>query len=309
MSARPAAVRVTAPATSANLGPGFDTLGLALDWCDTVEARAEFDGPGTQLHVEVEGAGADEVPRDERHLVVRAMRAAFDEAGGRPSSLWVGCHNVVPHSRGLGSSAAAIVAGVCAARELARRAHGTAGVLDDDDAVLALVARLEGHPDNVAACLLGGLTMAWLDDDGAARAARVDVHPEIVPVVAVPRDGVSTEAARGLLPATVPHADAARNAGRAALLVHAAENRPELLFDATDDRLHQAFREPAMPATIALVAALRDRGLPAVVSGAGPSVLVMGDAAAAVQVRARVPDWQVHTLPVRADGVRVDTLE
>lgn len=298
-----AAVRVTAPATSANLGPGFDALGLALEWCDDVEAVAAFDGAGHDLHVEVEGSGAGTVPLDERHLVVRAMRAAFAELGPQPSSLRVRCRNVVPHSRGLGSSAAAIVAGVVAARALA-------GVPDGEVRdVLDLATRLEGHPDNVAACLFGGLTIAWTDATATARSARVDVHPDIAPVVCVPPGEVSTEAARGLLPAAVSHHEAAVNAGRAALLTEAVARRPELLFEATEDRLHQSFREPAMPETIALVTSLRRQGLAAVVSGAGPSVLVLGAPAPLERVRSSAPGWDVRALDVRAEGVRVSSAD
>lgn len=280
-------VRVTVPATSANLGPGFDTLGLALQWHDVVEAELSPSG----LEVRVDGAGADEVPRDERHLVVRAMRATFEELGGQPPGLVVRCSNTVPHGRGLGSSAAAIVAGVLAARALA------GGDLDDE-AALALAARLEGHPDNVAPCLLGGLTIAWTSG-GAARAVKLDVHPDVQPVVCVPEGHLATEAARGLLPDAVPHGDAARTAGRAALLVEALTRRPDLLLDATEDALHQPYRAAAMPATMALVADLRARGLPAVVSGAGPSVLVL--AAGGQDVTVPEP-WQVRRSAVERTG-------
>lgn len=280
-------VRVTIPATSANLGPGFDTLGLALQWHDVVEAELRPSG----LEVTIDGAGAGDVPQDERHLVVRAMRATFEELGGQPPGLVVRCMNTVPHGRGLGSSAAAIVAGVLAARALA------GGGLDDE-AALALAARLEGHPDNVAPCLLGGLTIAWTSG-GAARAVKLEVHPDVQPVVCVPEGHLATEAARGLLPDVVPHGDAARTAGRAALLVEALTRRPDLLLDATEDALHQPYRAAAMPATMALVADLRARGLPAVVSGAGPSVLVLATGGQDVTV----PEpWHVRRSAVERRG-------
>jgi homoserine kinase len=268
-------VRVRVPATSANLGPGFDALGLALSLYDVVEARVVRSG----LHIDVSGEGAADIAdAEEAHLVVRAMRAAFDELGaGQPPGLALRCVNRIPHGRGLGSSAAAIVAGVLAARALAGAGTGP-------DAALPLANALEGHPDNVAPCLYGGLTIAWLAGEGAgprdavspavtARAVRLEPAAGITPVAIIAPDPVSTEMARGLLPARVPHADAARNAGRAALLVVALTARPEALLDATEDRLHQDYRAPAMPVTRELVGRLRAAGVPAVVSGAGPSVL------------------------------------
>ncbi len=261
-------VQVSVPATSANLGPGFDAFGLALDLRDELEAEVVADG----LAIEVHGEGADAVPRDESHLVVRAMRAAFAAMDAQPPGLRLTCRNVIPHSRGLGSSSAAIVAGIALARGLV--AGG--GLLMDDAQVVDLAADLEGHPDNVAPAFLGGFVISGRDDDGwyATNAA---VDPRVSAVVFVPPDPVSTEVARGLLPAQVPHADAAANAGRAALLVAALAGRPELLHRATRDLLHQDYREPAMPASLALVAALRGDGHPAVVSGAGPTVLVFTD--------------------------------
>lgn len=256
------AVRVRAPATSANLGPGFDALGLALGLYDEIEVRAIRGG----LSLDVVGEGADEVAdMAEKHLVVRAMRAAFDDLGSEQPGLALRCVNRIPHGRGLGSSAAAIVAGVLAARVLA-------GVGTGPDAALPLANEIEGHPDNVAPCLYGGLTVAWLADR-AARAIRLETLPSIRPVAIIAPAPVSTEVARDLLPAYVPHADAAGNAGRSALLVAALTARPDVLLEATEDWLHQNYRAPAMPGTHDLVRRLRAVGIPAVVSGAGPSVL------------------------------------
>lgn len=270
-SFRAAPVRVRVPATSANLGPGFDALGLALALYDDVVVQVTDSG----LEVDVAGEGADTVRRDKRNLVVASLHAAFDALGGRPRGLHVVCANRIPHSRGLGSSAAAIVAGITAARALV---VGGAERLDDE-AAFALAAKLEGHPDNVAACMQGGLTIAWTDSDGA-HATRLDVSPAIVPAVYVAGSTASTAKVRALLPESVPHVDAAASAGRAALLVTALTERPDLLLPATEDRLHQDYRAPAMPRTAALVAKLRAGGRPAVVSGAGPSVLLLGDASA-----------------------------
>jgi homoserine kinase len=291
-------VRVSVPATSANLGPGFDSLGLALSLRDELTAEVTAGG----LVVEVTGAGADDVPRDESHLVVRSMRAAFDLMGTQPPGLRLTCTNVVPHARGLGSSSAAIVAGVVLARGLV--AGGT--LLADDDALFRLAARLEGHPDNVAPALFGGFTISGRDDDGEFYAVGSPVDPRVEAVVFVPPTPVSTEVARGLLPAEVPHADAAADAGRTALLVAALAGRPEHLLRATRDYLHQDYRRPAMPDSLALVDALRADGVPAIVSGAGPTVLAFVDATAADDLLRRCPDgWSAHHLTVDPDGARV----
>jgi len=266
-----APVRVRVPATSANLGPGFDSLGLCLALYDDVVVRV-MDEPG--LSVDVAGMGAASVPRNARHLVVKSMRAAFKRLGGAPAGLEVVCANRIPHSRGLGSSAAAIVAGIIAARGLV--VGGNERI--DDEGVLALAAELEGHPDNVAACIFGGLTIAWTEGP-TSRAVTVPVDSSLAPVAFVPGSSSSTKAARKLLPESVSHADAVANASRSALLVEAIRSRPDVLLAATEDRLHQSYREPAMPRTAALVGELREAGIPAVVSGAGPTVLALTTAA------------------------------
>lgn len=316
MRLRAAHVRVRVPATSANLGPGFDALGLALGLHDELDVRALAT---SGVRVEVEGEGAGEVPDDETHLVVRALRAALDHVGAPQTGLHLVCRNAVPHGRGLGSSAAAVVAGVMAARGLVSEP----GALDDDVA-LALATELEGHPDNAAPALLGGLTVAWSQDagaggqPGAVRAARLPVHRDVAPVAIVPPGHLSTHAARGVLPAQVPHADAAWQAGRSALLVEALGRRPDLLLDATGDRLHQGYRRAVMPASLALVDALRAQGVAAVVSGAGPTVLVLArrladgttdaDAAVAAAFGGVMAGWRVLPLPVDAAGASVTVM-
>lgn len=262
-------VRVRVPATSANLGPGFDSLGLALYLHDVVEAWITDSG----LSIEVAGEGTDTADTGEAHLVVKAMRQTFEILDGRqPPGLALRCANRIPHARGLGSSAAAIVSGVLAARALAEGGQQRL----PDEAALRLAAGLEGHPDNVAACLLGGLTVAWTGADGP-RAVRLSPLRAIVPAVIVAPEPLSTRTARGVLPDRVPHADAATNAGRSALLIAALTSEvasdPGTLLDATEDRLHQPYRAGVMPETAHLIQRLRDAGVPAVVSGAGPSVL------------------------------------
>jgi homoserine kinase len=286
-------VRVRAPATSANLGPGFDALGLALALHDDVSARVTDGG----FRVDVTGQGAGELPADEEHLVVRAMLATFDELGGRPPGLAVECVNRIPQARGLGSSSAAIVAGVLLARALV---DGGGAALDDTGA-LRVAARLEGHPDNVAACLLGGFTIAWTEPGGALA---VSLAPASVvhPTVFVPGERGLTAQARAALPRAVPHADAALTAGRAALLVHALTDRPDLLFPATEERLHQDYRAAGAPATAALVGELRAAGVAAVVSGAGPTVLALTDVPSDFNAGM---EWVVQRLEVEVTGALV----
>ncbi len=289
-------VRVEVPATSANLGPGFDALGLALELRDVLEAQVVPDG----LLIEVEGFGAEEVPRDESHLVVRAMRAGFEALGVTAPGLRLTCHNAIPHARGLGSSSAAIVGGLALARALV--ADGAARM--DDDALFVLAADLEGHPDNVAPAALGGFVISGREGD-RWYAATAPVDPRVRATAFVPPEPVSTGVARGLLPASIPHAEAAANAGRAALLVAALGGAPEHLGAATRDFLHQEYRRPAMPDSLDLVDRLRALGLAAFVSGAGPTVLVLdahldGDALAE-----HCPTgWAHHRLAVATEGVR-----
>src|SRR5215469_774059 len=299
-----APVTVRVPATSANLGPGFDSLGLALTLHDTVTAAVRPAG----LDVQVTGAGAGEVGRGEGHLVVQAMRAAFTAIGGQPPGIALDCRNEVPQGFGLGSSAAAIVAGLLAARELAGEA-GAAAL--GPERLLKLATDIEGHPDNVAACLTGGLTISWMTAT-SVKMARLIPLAGLVPVLCVPSEPLATESARLVLPADIPHAHAAANSARAALLVAGLTGRPELLLDATEDFLHQPYRAAAMPGTAALIDRLRDAGIAAMVSGAGPAVLALtvdgaGPSAADVTRLAREAGaaWRVLPLGVDTEGARI----
>ncbi|MGP4093821.1 homoserine kinase [Nonomuraea sp. KM90] len=292
-------VDIRVPATSANLGPGFDALGLALSLHDEVEATLTGE---RGVHVTVEGEGTGEVDLGERHLVVKAMRAAFDRIGvPQPEGIRLRCRNRIPHARGLGSSAAAVCAGILAARALAE------SELTDDD-VLALATEMEGHPDNVAPCLAGGLTVAWSDHTGAPHMVKLAPDQRIRPVVVIPSTRLSTEAARGLLPKDVPHKDASFNAGRAALLIAALTQRPErgLLLAATEDRLHQHYRAPAMRESASLVERLRAVGVPAVVSGAGPTVLAFSTSDTQDLIAPEVGnDWHIQLMDVDPVGANV----
>lgn len=288
-------VRVSVPATSANLGPGYDCLGLALDLRD--ELTAEVGGEGLVLEVTGEGAGS--VPRDATHLVARAMDAAFGAMHLTTPSLRLTCTNRIPHARGLGSSSAAIVGGIVLARALVDDGPDRLPLGD----CLALANALEGHPDNVAPALFGGFVVCGQDAEDVW-AVQAPLDRRVRTVAFVPPTGLSTEVARGLLPATVPHVDAAANSARAALLVVSLGSAPDRLLRATEDFLHQSYRRPAMPGSLDLVDQLRADGHAAVVSGAGPTVLVL--LADDADLSSYTPEeWRHLPLGVASDGARV----
>jgi homoserine kinase len=295
-------VSVKVPATTANLGPGFDTLGLALSLYDELEVTVRAE-PG--VHVTVRGIGEGEVPTDERNLVVKAIRHTFDHFALPLPDLEIVAHNAIPHSRGLGSSGAAIVSGIMAAKGLLD------GIVEmDSTLLLELATQMEGHPDNVAPALFGGLTIAWVSEDGPKH-KKLIAHRGVSAVVFVPEAAMSTALARSLQPASVPHEDAIFNVSRSALLVAALVQSPELLLAATEDRLHQSYRASAMRETDDLIRMLREHGLAAVVSGAGPSVLVLGSdpsqrlLAAELVAGNSVSTWQPLMLAVDFKGATV----
>jgi homoserine kinase len=301
-------VTVRVPGTTANLGPGYDSLGLALALHDTLTVESL---ESEELLFDLRGEGADTLPRDASHLVIRAMEAAFERLGFRHGGLKVTADNVNPHGRGLGSSASAVVAAVSAANALVPEASRRG-----KDWILQLTSELEGHPDNVAPAIFGGLALSWQDSDQYSSTSAT-VSETVVPVVAVPDFELATEAARALLPASVGHHAAAMNAGRAALLIHALTSKPQFLLAGTEDYLHQSYRAEAMRPSAALISALRAAGYAAVVSGAGPTVLVLADgqaeAAAVVGfieefTAANTPDigWRVLKLAVDVEGAKVE---
>lgn len=254
-------------------------MGLALDLHDEVEVLASprKDPDAAAVHVEVHGEGAAVLPTDATHLVVTAVEKILAAHGWQLPDLHVQAQNVIPHSRGLGSSAAAITTAVLTASTL------IPGGLSADEQ-LQVGSRMEGHPDNYVPALRGGVAISWerhhhTDHQEKPRprefaTAALSPHRDLRCVVAIPNFVQSTQAARGLLPETVPHAEAASNSARAALLTHALTTQPALLFEATEDRLHQQQRRSAFPESMALVDALREKGHAAVISGAGPTVLV-----------------------------------
>lgn len=260
-------VRVTVPATAGNLGPGFDSLGMALGVADTVEVRAVAT---TGVEIQVDGHGADSLARDESHLIVQAIRATLDALGASQTGLEIRATNRIPHGRGLGSSAAAVVAGIAAARALVAEPE----VLDKEG-MLRIATEFEGHPDNAAPAIWGGATVAWLDDSGA-HARPLTVDPTLESLVLIPASTLPTKQARAVLPQLVPHSDATFNVGRAALLVHALAGDLDVLMQATEDRLHQNYRAQVLGPATAMLGHVRRAGHAAVISGAGPSVLVLG---------------------------------
>lgn len=299
MSKVSGAVRVVVPASSANLGSGFDSAGLALSMFDEIEASFT-DKPGVQ--VDVDGEGRNSLPRDENHLIARVMLKTFANLSMPVQGLYLRCINRIPHGRGLGSSAAAISAAVVAARALA----GTQGTRMDDQGALELASSLEGHPDNVAACLYGGFTVSWIDESSLARAVKIKAHESIIPVVMIPRFEVDTEQARALLPSHVPHRDATYNISRSALLVHAMTSDPDYLFEATSDRIHQEYRRPSMQSASALVSNLRMKNHAAYISGSGPTVCVLTNSEKVEEVISLVPDeFEAQQLAIAQSGASV----
>ena len=323
------AVRVRVPASSANLGPGFDSIGMSLGVYDEYVAVVRPE-PGLRIDIDGDPQG---VPCDERHLVYATMRRAWSELDvPTPEGLTLHCANTIRQGRGMGSSAAAIVAGVAAAHGLAaaqwtawENAPGAADTLVDLDleTVNDLAGRLEGHPDNASASVYGGATISWLDEPGPPGDERtvgrvhseaIPLHPDIEPLVAVPQVQLPTATARAVLPAQVPHPEAALNSARAGLLVLALCAQPRLLLPATREWLHQEQRRSSLGGAMEVVDELRCAGHAAVISGAGPSVLVLtadGDDAAA-QVAALLPEqWRLLRPGVPDQGVRVErvTLE
>lgn len=299
-------MQVQVPATSANLGPGFDCLGLAVTMHDRYMAQV-MDEPG--VDVDVTGEGADSVPTTDKNLVIKAMYKGFDFLGGRPRGVALRQLNVIPHGRGLGSSAAAIVGGLALARALVLGGNERMS----DENMLNIANEMEGHPDNVAAAIFGGANLAWSEQQRGqvvAQSLNFQVDPRIGVLAFVPATELSTSKARKMLPETVPHQDAVQNSINTAVLVQALQHRPDLLLSATKDFLHQSYRQDAMPQSFALMVKLRGAGVAAFISGAGPTVLVLhtgGESEAAELERAAGDKFQMISLGVSRAGVAVIT--
>lgn len=300
---------IKVPATSANLGSGFDSAGLAVALYDDLEIRTTDAG----FTAEIEGEGQNYLPTDARHLIITQIRARLDEMGWHLPGMTLKATNRIPHSRGLGSSAAAHIAAALAVKALL---PVDAQITNDD--LLQWASEAEGHPDNVAPAVYGGMTLSWHDhqvEKSKYRSLRLAAHPQLTPVVAIPANPLSTAAARTLLPANVPHSDAVANAARAALLIPAMTTNPELLFAATQDWLHQQYRQPSMPETLRFMESLRADNHAAVVSGAGPTLCVFAADQGEVDVIAQklqalahrsAQHWDVRILPVATQGATME---
>jgi homoserine kinase len=295
------AVRVVVPASSANLGPGFDSIGLALAVHDELIAMVTSD---VGIKVDVEGEGAGSVATDETNLVVRAMNRGFSAMNATPAGFILKCRNAIPHGRGLGSSASAVIGGLAIARSLVEGGE----VLLSDREILNIALEFENHPDNLSAALYGGFNVSWLEGDVSAGAVQPIVHPDIVPIVLIPPHELATTKARGVLPQQVDRSAACHNLSRTGLLVYAISHDPKLLLEATSDRLHQDARSDVYPETTAIIAALRAGKIAAMASGAGPAVLLLvnrneiGELEDALAV---VPqEWTRIAVPVDFEGVR-----
>ena len=297
-------IQVQVPATSANLGPGFDSFGLALAMHDRYVAQI-LDDAG--LDIDVTGEGADEVPRTDKNLLVKAMNKGFDFLGGKPKGIAVRALNVIPHGRGLGSSASAIIGGLSLARALVLTGIDKMS----DEKLLQLATEMEGHPDNVAAALYGNAVVAWQEDQHGkeiAQAISLSVDTRIRAIAFIPSTAVATSKARKMLPETIPHRDATRNSANSALLVHALTLRPDLLFRATQDFLHQSYRQDAMPASFALLTKLRAAGVAAFISGAGPTVLALhtgNESDVAELIRAAGSKFEAKSLEIARTGATI----
>jgi homoserine kinase len=299
--------QISVPASSANIGPGFDCFGIALELRDRYAAQV-LDEP--TFDVDVSGESANEVKKDAKNLVIKAMMHGFEHMGSKPRGIALRALNAIPHGRGLGSSASAIVGGLALARSLVL----TGEQYMSDDELITLATELEGHPDNVASAFYGGATIAWIENSidqygntkSVGRAVSLKVDDRIKALLLVPDNQLSTAKARKLLPETISHQDAVLNSSRTALLVHALAERPDLLFTATQDLLHQSYRASAMPKTISLVEKLRGAGLAAVVSGAGPSVMVLysNSEDEIDQVASLAPGFTAMKLAVAKTGVQ-----
>lgn len=297
-------IQVQVPASSANLGPGFDSFGLALGMHDRYVAQI-LDDAG--LDIDVTGEGADEVPRTDKNLLVKAMYKGFDFLGGKPKGIAVRALNVIPHGRGLGSSASAIVGGLSLARALVLTGIDKM----NDEKLLQLATEMEGHPDNVAAALYGNAVVAWQENQhgkSVAQAISLNVDTRIRAIAFIPSTSVATAKARKMLPETIPHRDATQNSANSALLVHALTLRPDLLFRATQDFLHQSYRSEAMPASFALLTKLRGAGVAAFISGAGPTVLALhtgSESDVAELIRAAGNKFEAKSLEISRTGAEL----
>ena len=302
-------VSVKVPATSANIGPGFDCLGLALPIYNTITIE-ETVLPGTGIEINLMSEGEevidemifDNIPRDENNIVYKAVEMLYNSIGQEPSELKINIQSQIPITRGLGSSAAVVVGGLIAANKLL-------GSPADETALLSLATEVEGHPDNVAPAILGGFVLASQEDDGSIVYRKLDWPEDWDITVCIPDFELSTNIARSVLPAEVPMQDAIYNAKHLAMLVHAVTTNEKLMKIALHDKLHQPYREKLVPGMKEIMEAFKheDGVLGCVLSGAGPAMLVISHKYDLDKIKSTVKDiWEGQSVKVDIRTLKVE---
>ena len=308
-------VSVKVPATTANLGPGFDCMGMALPIYNTVTIEETvLPGTGVEINVIAENQSTDEfslehIPMDENSIIYKAVELLYNSIGQTPSELKITIHSQIPIARGLGSSASVIVGGLIAANELLGRPA-------DEAALLSIATEVEGHPDNVTPAIVGGLTITSSEDDGSIVYRKLDWPEEWNITVCIPEYELATDISRSVLPKEVPMQDAVYNAQRMGMFVHAIHTKDsELMKLALKDRLHQPYRMKLVPGLEKIAEKLKheENVIGCVLSGAGPSILIISEKNNLDKIKATVKEvWndlnlkaEVISLPVETQGAVV----
>lgn len=312
-------ISVKVPATTANIGPGFDSLGMALPLYNTITIEETvLPGTGIEINVLNNTASADDfimehIPMDENSIIYKAVELLYNSIGQNPSELKITVHSEIPIARGLGSSASVIVGGLLAANELLGRPA-------DEVALLSIATEVEGHPDNVTPAIVGGLVLSSQEDDGRIIYTKLDWPDEWDITVCVPDYELSTDISRSVLPSEVPMADAVFNTKRLGMFVQAVNTKDaELMKLALQDRLHQPYRMKLVPGLDKIIENLKheENVLGCVLSGAGPSILIISQKNNLDKIKAIVKDtWEslnvkanIMTLPVEKQGAQIITQE
>ena len=308
-------VTVKVPATSANLGPGFDCLGLALPIYNTITIEETvLPGTGIEINLMSENEVLDEmifdnVPKDENSIIYKAVEMLYNSIGQEPSELKINVQSQIPITRGLGSSASVVVGGLIAANKLL-------GSPADITALLSIATEVEGHPDNVAPAILGGFVLASQEDDGTITCEKLNWPDEWDITVCIPDFELSTNIARSVLPENVPLNDAVFNAKHLAMLIQAVNTKNEkLMKKALHDRLHQPYREKLVPGMKEIMEAFKheDGVIGCVLSGAGPSILIISHKYDLDKIKSTVRDiWEgqsiktdIRTLKIENNGAEI----
>ena len=302
-------VSVKVPATSANLGPGFDCLGLALPIYNTITIEETvLPGTGIEINLMSEEEVIDEmifdnIPKDENNIVYKAVEMLYNSIGQEPSELKINIQTQIPITRGLGSSASVVVGGLIAANKLL-------GSPADETALLSIATEVEGHPDNVAPAILGGFVLSSQEDDGSITCQKLTWPDEWDLTVCIPDFELSTNIARSVLPENVPLKDAVFNAKHLAMLVHAINNKDKKLMKlALHDKLHQPYREKLIPGMKEIMEAFKheDGVLGCVLSGAGPSILVISHKYDLDKIKQTVRDiWEGQSIKTDIRTMKIE---